>query len=164
MLQNWTKSEEEKCSRSQLLQFFQIALTSEELTLSIAVMLTLWCLNSPANASTSQSRPANLIRLAYFLRKFNDIEESYSFLLQLLWSFWHAVTSIDKERSVSIIQFLRSVAEVDESSSSSMNEGLDDYFETRVLAKSHEDAEQVSDAVLDELSDEFSCLKESSEA
>jgi len=53
------------------------------------------------------------------------------------------VTSIDKERSVSIIQFLRSVAEIDESSSSSMNENLDDYFETKVLAKSHEDAEQV---------------------
>ena len=164
MLQNWTKSEEEKRSRSQLLQFFQIALMSEELTLSIAVMLTLWCLNSSANASTLQSRSTNLIRLAYFLRKLNDIEESYSFLLQLLWSFWHAVTSIDKERSVSIIQFLRSVAEIDESSSSSMNENLDDYFEIKVLAKSHEDAEQVSNAVLDELSNEFSCLKESCEA
>jgi len=74
------------------------------------------------------------------------------------------VTSIDKERSVSIIQFLRSVAEIDESSSSSMNESLNDYFETRVLTKSHEDAEQVSDAVFDELSDEFFCLKESFEA
>ncbi len=72
--------------------------------------------------------------------------------------------SIDKERSVSIIQFLRSVAEIDESSSSSMNESLDDYFEIKVLAKNHEDAEQVSDAVLDELSDEFFCLKESFEA
>ncbi len=41
---------------------------------------------------------------------------------------------------------------------------LDDYFETRVLAKSHEDAEQVSDAVFDELSDKFFCLKESFEA
>jgi len=59
---------------------------------------------------------------------------------------------------------LRSVAKIDESSSSSMNEGLDDYFETRVLTKSHEDAEQVSDAVFDELSDEFFCLKESFEA
>lgn len=74
------------------------------------------------------------------------------------------MTSINKERSVSIIQFLRSVAEIDESPSSSMNEGLNDYFETRMLAKSHEDAEQVSDAVLDELSDEFFCLKESFEA
>jgi ubiquitin C-terminal hydrolase len=73
------------------------------------------------------------------------------------------VTSIDKERFVSIIQFLQSVAEIDESSSSSMNESLNDYFETRVLAKNHEDAEQVSDAVLDELSDEFFCLKESFE-
>ena len=45
-----------------------------------------------------------------------------------------------------------------------MNESLDDYFEIKVLAKSHEDAEQVSDAVLDELSDEFFCLKESFEA
>ena len=45
-----------------------------------------------------------------------------------------------------------------------MDEGLDDYFKTRVLAKSHDDAEQVSDAVLDELSNEFSCLKESSNA
>ncbi len=164
MLQNWTKSEEGKRSRSQLLQSFQTALAPEELALSIAVMLTLWCLNPPADASTSQPRPANLIRLAYFLRKPNDIEESYPFLLQLLWSFWHAVASIDKERSVPIIQFLRSVAEVDESPPPSMDEGLDDYFETRVLAKSHEDAEQVSDAVLDELSDEFSCLNESSEA
>ncbi len=59
---------------------------------------------------------------------------------------------------------MRSVAEIDESSSSSMNKSLDDYFETRVLAKSHEDAEQVSDAVFDELSDEFFCLKESFEA
>jgi len=74
------------------------------------------------------------------------------------------VTSIDKEKSVSTIQFLRSVAEIDESSSSSMNENLDDYFETKVLAKSHEDAGQVSDAVLDELSDEFFCLKESFKA
>ncbi len=164
MLQNWTKSEEEKRLRSQLLQFFQTALTSEELTLSIAVMLMLWCLNSSADASTSQSRSINLIRLAYFLRKLNDIEESYSFLLQILWSFWHAVTSINKERSVSIIQFLRSVAEIDESSSLSMNENLDDYFEIKVLAKSHEDAEQVSDAVLDKLSNEFFCLKESCEA
>jgi len=72
--------------------------------------------------------------------------------------------SINKERSVSIIQFLQSVAEIDESSSSSMNENLDDYFEIKMLAKSHEDAEQVSDAVLDELSDEFFCLKESCEA
>ncbi len=164
MLQNWTKSEEEKRLRSQLLQFFQIALTSEELTLSIAVMLTLWCLNSSANASTSQSRLTNLIHLAYFLCKLNDIKESYSFLLQLLWSFWHAMMSINRERSVSIIQFLRSVAKIDESSSSSMNENLDDYFETKVLAKSYEDAEQVSDAVLDEFSDEFFCLKEFFEA
>ncbi len=142
MLQNWTKLEEEKRLRSQLLQFFQIALTSEELTLSIAVMLTLWCFNSSANASTSQSRSTNLIHLAYFLCKLNDI----------------------KERSVSIIQFLQSVAKIDESSSSSMNENLDDYFETKVLAKSYEDAEQVSDAVLNEFSDEFFCLKEFFEA
>ena len=83
MLQNWIKSEEEKHSRFQLLQFFQIALTSEELTLSITVMLALWCFNSSAKISTSQSRSrsTNLIRLAYFLRKFNDIEESYLFLL-----------------------------------------------------------------------------------
>jgi len=72
--------------------------------------------------------------------------------------------SINRERSVSIIQFLRSVAKIDESSSSSMNENLDDYFETKVLAKSYEDAEQVSDAVLDEFSDEFFCLKEFFEA
>jgi len=71
---------------------------------------------------------------------------------------------MDKERSVPITQFLRSVAEVDESPPPSMDEGLDDYFKNRVLAKSHKDAEQVSDAVLDELSDEFSCLKESSNA
>ena len=96
-------------------------------------MLTLWCRNPPADASTSQPQPANSIRLAYFLRKSNDIEESYPFLLQLLWSFWHAVASIDKERS-----------------------GLDDYFENMVLEKSHEDVEQVSDAVLDELSDKRS--------
>lgn len=123
-------------------------------------MLTLWCLNSPSDVSTSQPRPANLIRLAYFLRKPNDIEESYSFLHQLLWSFWHAVGSIGKERSIPIKRFLRSVAEVDESPPPSVDEGLDEYFEDRVLGKSHQDAEQVSDAVFDNLSDhlDLNCI------
>ena len=74
------------------------------------------------------------------------------------------MASIDKERSVPIIQFLRSVAEVDERPSPSIDEGLDNYFENRVLGKSHGDAEQVSETALDELSDYFSCLKESSRA
>ncbi len=74
------------------------------------------------------------------------------------------MTSINKERSVLIIQFLRSVTEVNERSSSSINEGLDNYFKNKMLKKSHEDAEQVSETALNELSDYFSCLKESFKA
>ena len=71
--------------------------------------------------------------------------------------------SINEERSVSIKQFLRSVINVNESSLS-MNKNLKDYFAIKMLEKSHDDAKQISDAVLNELSNEFFCLRESFKA
>ena len=70
------------------------------------------------------------------------------------------MTSINKKRSVLIIQFLRSVIKINERFSPSINESLDNYFKNRMLKKSHENAEQVSKTALNELSDYFSYLKE----
>lgn len=161
MLQDWTNTRDGERARLQLFKIFQVPLAPEELALALANMLTLWCLNPPADDGVSQSVPASLLGLAKVLSEPDALEESYVLLLELFRSFRHAVKGLDENVSVPIMQFLQSAVCVDIDTPPS--EELCSYCEKRLLRKSHHDATSVSDADFDKLVEGLSLLQKPSE-
>lgn len=135
VLRNWTNTKDGERARLRVLNVFQKALAPEELALTLANMLTLWCLNPPTEAVTSQP---NLVGLAELLYKPDTLEESHVLLLALFRSFRYAVKSLDEKTSIPIMQFLHRNACGDEDLPPS--EDLYVYFIRRLDGKSHDDA------------------------
>lgn len=161
MLQNWTNTRDGERARLQLFKIFQIPLAPEELALALADMLTLWCLNPPADEGASQSVPASLLGLAEVLSEPHALEESYVLLLELFRSFRHAVKGLDEKVSIPIMEFLQRAVYVDIDTPPS--EELCSYCEKRLLGKSHRDATTVRDADFDKLVAGLSLLEKPSD-